>query len=166
MPQVHSTALSDLKIFRTTILLFYGHRCVLLKLNIGCGLEYKKGYVNVDAYNDTVADRVMSVTNLEFESRSFSHVDCIQVVEHLGAAKSIYSVSEIYRVLKPEGTFLLETPDLISSFKNFIKGNEDSRKLIMNWIYGLDMPGMWIPRRTPRKNASRSRIHRYRDITD
>ena len=113
-----------------------------MKLNIGCGLEYKKGYVNVDAYNDTVADRVMSVTNLEFESRSFSHVDCIQVVEHLGAAKSIYSVSEIYRVLKPEGTFLLETPDLISSFKNFIKGNEDSRKLIMNWIYGLDMPGM------------------------
>lgn len=109
---------------------------------MGCGLEYKKGYVNVDAYNDTVADHVMSVTQLEFDSQSFSHVDCIQVMEHLGAAKSIYALSEIYRVLRPRGSFLLETPDLVRSFKSFIKGDENNRKLIMNWIYGLDTPGM------------------------
>ena len=113
-----------------------------MKLNIGCGLEYKRGYVNVDAYDNTVADHVMSVINLEFDSQSFSHVDCIQLMEHLGAAKSIYALSEIYRVLKPGGSFLLETPDLVSSFKSFIKGDESSRKMIMNWIYGLDMPGM------------------------
>lgn len=113
-----------------------------MKLNIGCGLEYKKGYVNVDAYDNTVADHVMSVTNLEFDNQSFSHVACIQLMEHLGAAKSIYALSEIYRVLKPGGSFLLETPDLVSSFKSFIKGDENNRKMIMNWIYGLDMPGM------------------------
>ena len=113
-----------------------------MKLNIGCGLEYKTGYVNVDAYDNTVADHVMSVTSLDFDNQSFSHVDCIQLMEHLGAAKSIYALSEIYRVLKPGGSFLLETPDLVSSFKSFIKGDENNRKLIMNWIYGLDMPGM------------------------
>jgi len=113
-----------------------------VKLNIGCGFEYKKGYVNVDAYNNTVADHVMSATHLEFDNQSFSHVECIQVMEHLGAAKSIYALSEIYRVLQPGGSFLLETPDLVSSFKSFIKGDENNRKLIMNWIYGLDTPGM------------------------
>ncbi|MFW9844236.1 MAG: methyltransferase domain-containing protein [Candidatus Thorarchaeota archaeon] len=113
-----------------------------MKLNIGCGLEYKKGYVNVDAYDSTVADHVMSVMHLKFDDQTFSHVECVQVMEHLGAAKSIYALSEIFRVLKPGGSFLFETPDLVSSFKSFIKGDENSRKLIMNWIYGLDTPGM------------------------
>ena len=98
--------------------------------------------MNVDAYDNTVADQVMSVTHLEFNNQSFSHVDCIQLLEHLGAAKSIYALSEIYRVLKQGGSFLLETPDLVSSFKSFIKSDENNRKMIMNWIYGLDMPGM------------------------
>jgi len=82
------------------------------------------------------------VTNLDFDSQSFSHVDCIQLMEHLGAAKSTYALSEIYRVLKPGGSLLIETPDLISSFKSFIKGDENNRKMIMNWIYGIDTPGM------------------------
>ena len=84
----------------------------------------------------------MSALDLDFEDNTFSQVDCIQVLEHLGAAKSIYSLAEVFRVIKPEGLFTIETPDLMSSFKNFLKGNEDQRKQLMNWIYGLDTPGM------------------------
>ncbi len=113
-----------------------------MKLNIGCGLEYKKGYINIDAFDRSVADRVMSALNLEFEDNSFTQVDCLHVLEHLGAGKSIYALAEVYRVLKPNGLFLLETPNLKNSFKRFLKGNEDQRKYLMNWIYGLDMPGM------------------------
>lgn len=113
-----------------------------MRLNLGCGLEYKKDYINIDAFDKTVADHVMSALDLEFEDNTFSQVDCTQVLEHLGAAKSIYALAEVYRVLKPDGLFLIETPDLMSSFKTFLKGNEDQRKLVMNWIYGLDMPGM------------------------
>jgi predicted SAM-dependent methyltransferase len=113
-----------------------------MKLNIGCGLVYRKGYVNIDAYDCTVADKKMSATCLDFDKDTFNQVDCVHVLEHLGAAKSIYALSEIYRVLKPSGTLLLETPDLVNSFKSFIKGKERDRKLLMNWIYGLDSPGM------------------------
>jgi SAM-dependent methyltransferase len=98
--------------------------------------------VNIDAYDGTIADQVMSVTSLNFDDATFSQVDCIQVMEHLGAAKSIYALSEIFRVLKPGGSFLIETPDLLTAFKSFIKGDENSRKLTMNWIFGLDIPGM------------------------
>lgn len=113
-----------------------------MKLNIGCGLEYKKGYINIDAFDRSVADQVMSALNLEFEDNSFTQVDCVHVLEHLGAGKSIYALAEVFRVLRPNGLFFLETPDLKSSFKSFLKGNEDQRKYVMNWIYGLDMPGM------------------------
>jgi len=114
----------------------------LLKLNIGCGLEYKKGYVNIDAFNSSIADQIMSALDLEFDDDSFTRVECVQVLEHLGAAKSIYALAEVYRVLKRDGIFVIETPDLLNSFKIFLKGNEEQRKLVMNWIYGLDMPGM------------------------
>ena len=114
----------------------------LLKLNIGCGHEYKKGYVNIDAFDSSIADKKMSALNLEFDDDSFTQVECVQVLEHLGAAKSIYALAEVYRVLKPEGVFIIVTPDLRNSFKIFLKGNEEQRKLVMNWIYGLDIPGM------------------------
>ena len=113
-----------------------------MKLNIGCGLVYRKGYVNIDAYDSTVADERMSAIRLNFDNDTFTQVDCVHVLEHLGAAKSIYALSEIYRILKPNAIFLLETPDLVNSFKSFIKGKEEDRKLLMNWIYGLDSPGM------------------------
>lgn len=98
--------------------------------------------MNIDAFDTLVADQKMSVVDLEYDDDMFTHVDCIQVIEHLGAAKSIYALSEIYRVMTPGGVLVLETPDLVRSFKSFIKTNEAQRKLIMNWIYGLDSPGM------------------------
>ncbi len=113
-----------------------------LKLNLGCGKTFKAGYINVDAFDESVADRVMMAFDLEFEDNTFTHVDCTQVLEHLGAAKSIYALAEVFRVLKPGGMLLIETPDLVSSFKTFLKGSEDQRSQVMNWIYGLDMPGM------------------------
>jgi SAM-dependent methyltransferase len=89
-----------------------------------------------------VADEIMPAERMDFEDNTFSQVDCIQVLEHLGAARSIYALSEMYRVLTPGGVLHLETPDLVSSFKAFVKGNVEKRKLLMNWIYGLDSPGM------------------------
>ena len=114
-----------------------------MKLNVGCGRDYRKGYINIDAFDDTVADQMMAAEYMDFEDNTFSHVDCIQVLEHLGAARSIYALAEIYRVLRPEGILLLQTPDMVNSFKSFIKGSEDRRKLTMNWIYGIDSPGMF-----------------------
>ncbi|MFW9769833.1 MAG: methyltransferase domain-containing protein [Candidatus Thorarchaeota archaeon] len=113
-----------------------------LKLNLGCGLVYKKGYINVDAFDHTIADQVMSILDLDFNDNYFSQIECMQVLEHLGAAKSIYALAEIYRVLEPNGLFVLETPDIETAFHYFLKNNESKRKILMNWIFGLDIPGM------------------------
>jgi predicted SAM-dependent methyltransferase len=113
-----------------------------LKLNIGCGRNYRRGYVNIDAFDDTVADKLMAAEDMDFEDNMFSEVACIHTLEHLGPARSIYALSEIYRVLQPSGVLLLQTPDLVTSFMSFVKGNWEKRKLIMNWVFGLDSPGM------------------------
>lgn len=113
-----------------------------MKLHLGCGPVYKKGYVNVDAYDGSVADQMMSAVRLQFEDSTADVVECYQVLEHLGIAKAIYSLAEVFRVLRPHGKFLLETPDIETTFERFLKADEKQRRLLMNWIYGIDSPGM------------------------
>ena len=113
-----------------------------MRIHVGCGQVYKKGYVNIDIFDTTVADRIMSAYHLEFPDDSASQVECMHTIEHLGATKSIYALAEFFRVLKPGGVLLLETPDIEAAIANFLKNGEAQRKLLMNWIYGLYSPGM------------------------
>jgi len=113
-----------------------------MKLNLGCGGEHKKGYLNVDAFNKTIADREMEATNLLFDDCSLDEILMSQVIEHLGIARSIYSLSECFRILKNKGKLIIETPDLRKSFKIYLNGEREDRKYILPWIYGVDMPGM------------------------
>ncbi len=126
-----------------------------MRIHVGCGPIYKKGYVNIDVFDSTVADRIMSAYHLEFPDDSASLVECMHTLEHLGAAKSIYALAEFFRVLKPGGVLLLETPDIEATFANFLKNGEKQRKLLMNWIYGLDSPGMGHRYCFPRELLSR-----------
>ena len=113
-----------------------------MKLNLGCGGYYKKGYLNVDAHNSIIADKKIEATDLQFEDNSFDEVFISQVIEHLGVVRSIFSFSEIYRVLKPHGKLIIETPDISKSFKIYLDGNIEDKKNILPWIYGIDLPGM------------------------
>ncbi len=113
-----------------------------MKLNLGCGGVYKKGYTNVDAYNNTVADKIMSANNLSFEENSFEEIYMSQVIEHLGIINSIHCLSECYRILKPDKKLIIETPDIKKTFENYLKGGQEARKFSLPWIYGVDFPGM------------------------
>ena len=113
-----------------------------MKINLGCGGEHKKGYFNVDAFNNTIADSIMSATNLELDDNSVEEILMSQVIEHFGIARSIYSLSECFRVLIPGGKLVIETPDLRESFKIYSNGEREDRKNILPWIYGVDIPGM------------------------
>jgi len=113
-----------------------------MKLNLGCGGDYKKGYLNVDAFDTTVADKIMSAFNLDLKDNSFDEVFMSQIIEHLGIVGSIFSLSECFRVLKPGGQLIIETPDIRKSFQKFLDGDRETRKNILPWIYGVDIPGM------------------------
>ena len=113
-----------------------------MKIHLGCGHVYKKGYVNIDAYDNIVADKLMLAHKLEFDDNVASLIECIQLIEHLGAAKSIYALAEMFRILRPQGVLIIETPDIEKAFQRFLKKGEEDRKYLMNWIFGLDSPGM------------------------
>ena len=113
-----------------------------MKINLGCGGEYKENYLNIDAYNKTVADEIMDATDLKIDDNQAEKIIALQLIEHLGIIGSIHCLSECFRVLKPKGVLLIETPDLNESFIQFLNGDRMAKKNLLPWIYGVNMPGM------------------------
>jgi len=113
-----------------------------MKLNLGCGGDYKEGYINVDAFDKTVADKIMYAYDLKFDDNTFNEIILYQLIEHLGIVGSIHCLSECFRVLKPGKKIIIETPDIKKSFEIYLKNGREGRKNILPWIYGVDIPGM------------------------
>lgn len=87
-----------------------------VKLNIGCGTDYKKGWVNVDNNSDNnikkldVSWDLRNALPLHDNSVDFIFNEHFQ--EHLTVEEGIISNRDFLRVLKPGGVLRIATPDL------------------------------------------------------
>jgi ADP-heptose:LPS heptosyltransferase len=85
----------------------------MLKLNLGCGGDYREGYVNVDKYADT-CDIKCDLEQLPWpwETNSVNEVLLKHVLEHLGQQTDLYLgiIKELYRVCAPNALITIEVP--------------------------------------------------------
>lgn len=102
-----------------------------MKLNLGSGNTKLDGFISVDLY-DTEADVRADITELPFDSESVNEIVCYQAIEHIPYQKSQQLFDEMYRVLKPGGTAIIETPDIDVVCRKIL---EDG--LTDNWMYNL-----------------------------
>ena len=112
------------------------------KLHIGAGDNYLNGWVNVDATPDLGPDICARVTGLPFPNRVFHRVCMVHVVEHIPYKLLAPALSEIYRVMKPGGILIIETPEIEGVFRDFLAADTDRRKELLSYTFGLDVPGM------------------------
>jgi predicted SAM-dependent methyltransferase len=80
------------------------------KLNLGCGKDIKKGYVNLDSVK---LPGVNIVHNLDkypypFKDNEFDEVYCHHVLEHLNSI--IKPLEELHRITKKGGKIIIEVP--------------------------------------------------------
>ena len=113
-----------------------------MKLNIGCGKKYDPDYCNIDLYEDLVADRLMSAFNLEFDDNTCDEIKAIHIIEHLSFFEAIYALSEFFRVLEPNGKLIIETPDLEKTCQYYLNANEEQKKEILGWFFGIPHKGL------------------------
>jgi predicted SAM-dependent methyltransferase len=78
----------------------------MLKLDIGCGGNKKQGFLGVDIKSGEQVDFVMDVCKLEFEDNSVDEIFSRRCIQHVEDDKKAFS--EVFRVLKPNGVFILE----------------------------------------------------------
>ena len=115
-----------------------------LKLNLGCGLDKRPGYINIDVREEVKPDLVWDLhyVPLPFPDNSVEEVIAKDVIEHVSWRRVEALLKDIYRILKPGGRLYVQVPDLEAIAKkvilnpDFKYGDLDGFKAISYWVYG------------------------------
>lgn len=81
-----------------------------MKLNLGCGKNFKPGWVNVDKCIDVQSDVWFDLDCLPwpFDDNSADQVEMYAVLEHL--SDTMQTLAELHRVMKPGATCHIHVP--------------------------------------------------------
>jgi predicted SAM-dependent methyltransferase len=85
-----------------------------MKINLGCGHNYKEGWVNVDFYDDSKCDvkHDLEVFPWPWEDNSVSEILIKHTLEHLGADWKVYikTLQEMYRICEDDAKIMITVP--------------------------------------------------------
>jgi len=89
----------------------------MIKLNIGSGLDYKEGYINIDGSD--LLDKVDKIINFNsdsltnhFKLNSVDYILANDFIEHFYHWEAVQILKDFYKVLKPEGEIEIRVPDI------------------------------------------------------
>lgn len=115
----------------------------MLRLNLGCGEARLEGFVNVDIIeNDVVKPDILCDVRrqrLPYEDGEVDDVYIIHCIEHIEIIYWDFIFTEVGRVLKPGGTFLLSYPEFGECAKRFINNTGNSRDFWRMTLYGRQL---------------------------
>ena len=94
------------------------------KLNLGSGVDYREGYVNIDIGGKNLYGKDIKVDVIHdlnkfpypFKDNTFDFVFANQILEHLENPKEV--LSELYRICKDKCKVIIQVPHF-SSYKSF-----------------------------------------------
>lgn len=98
----------------------------VVKLNLGCGTDYKKGWINIDNNSDNNIKEGQLDLNwdlrypLPFEDNSVDFIFHEHFIEHLTIEEGQKSIKDCMRVLKPGGVLRMATPDLAVAVDKYL----------------------------------------------
>ncbi len=101
-----------------------------MKLHLGCGKKYIKGFKHVDLLDYSHIDYKVSVDNLSFaKDNSVELIYASHVLEHFGRDEYEKVLDEWYRVLKIDGILRIAVPDF-KSIVNYYNKTADMESLL------------------------------------
>jgi SAM-dependent methyltransferase len=117
----------------------------IIKLNLGCGLYKRNGYINIDVREEVKPDLVIDLEKeflKRFDNESVDEIIARDFIEHLSWRIVENFLKDCYRVLKKGGRMYIQTPDLEAISKkvilnpDFKHGDLEGYKAISYWVYG------------------------------
>jgi SAM-dependent methyltransferase len=116
-----------------------------VRLNLGCGDDYREGYVNIDVRTDCGADEIADATLLPYADGVADEVLALDLLEHFPAARTAQVLAEWRRVLRPGGMLTVRVPNVEGLAGRLLRRPEQARLIVEN-LYGghrWGPDGMW-----------------------
>lgn len=113
-----------------------------IKLNLGCGDEILAGYINCDM-DSAKADMLFDAAKIPFPDNSVDEIRAYHLIEHFPFQKGLGVLKEWFRVLKPNGKLVTETPDLLNTCKKFVEVDEQSRIVLYGHFFAWPDLSPW-----------------------
>jgi predicted SAM-dependent methyltransferase len=109
-------------------------RTLPLKLNLGCGPNYKQGWVNIDLFASSVDLQIDLRRRWPFPDSSAMHIYSEHALEHFEFAEEVpHFISESLRVLQRAGTFDVGVPDTEWAVRAYGDRNHDYWRHTARW---------------------------------
>jgi predicted SAM-dependent methyltransferase len=112
------------------------------KLHIGCGHHILKGWLNSDYYPQSTQILHLDATKpFPFKDGEFDYVFSEHMIEHITYSEGLHMSAECRRVLKPNGTLRIATPNLsflVALYQNDMK--TDLQKDYIKWSTDQHIP--------------------------
>jgi predicted SAM-dependent methyltransferase len=102
----------------------------MIKLNLGCGTNSYKDYINIDKKDYDNCDLVCDILNLPFKEERVDEIKAIHSLEHLDPDDAL---SHWYKLLKKGGKLVIEVPNL----EKIIKQSYNDFEEVVKRIFGL-----------------------------
>ena len=108
-----------------------------VKLNVGCGTDYKKGWINIDNNSDNNIKKLDLNWDmrkpLPFPDNSVDFVFNEHFFEHLTPDEGRASMQDLMRVLKPGGVMRIAMPDLESVVDHYLHVPLDQDQVVKDF---------------------------------
>jgi predicted SAM-dependent methyltransferase len=106
-----------------------------MKLNLGSGNRKMAGYTNIDIRGECDPDVILDVEKgFYFHDNEVDEIRAYDFLEHIHQDSVIYVMSEIHRVLKPEGILDFFIPSTEGNGA-FMDPTHRSYWNLMTWLY-------------------------------
>lgn len=111
-----------------------------LRINLGCGSDYRPGYINIDKNPEHKHDLLSDVTWLaDLEDQSVSEILAQDVLEHVFREQCLTALLEWNRVLAHEGVLLIRVPSLENLLGLFLQSknqNPEQHAILIQCLFG------------------------------
>jgi predicted SAM-dependent methyltransferase len=108
-----------------------------MKLNLGCGTNKIDGFINVDIDGTLEPDQVWDFRKtFPIKTCSVDEIVMYHIIEHIEKKYHFDILTEIQRVLKPEGTVTFSFPEFLKVVENWKENKRGLRDFWEATIFG------------------------------
>ena len=111
-----------------------------VKLHIGCGANYFKGWINIDNNSDHNIRKLDLNWDLRmpmpFEDGSIDFIYHEHFLEHLTVEQGRSAIKDFMRTLKPGGVMRIAMPDLEMCMKEYLNPDWKNNPVLKKWGLG------------------------------